>query len=355
MRTMHTSKGRTRIGFLITAAAGAVMASTPLTLAQHAEVEAPQWRKTSEINAALLYHRAWMVHDHQFRKIRDMEMRDDAFTDEGQPRGELLLLLDESQEFVEALLVASKSTWADWGVEYEQGIYALLPHLAHLRNSVRTLNYDAQRRLALGDRAGAVERAAAIYRIARHSSNDGVLISSLVGVAIAGLGNSAVNTILDSGPISQKEASVLLDAIDGLHAHDALGMRKSMLGEKEIFLNWFEDFMLDPSKNIFQKMGELNSLTGADFPAMRMAALGKDGMINDVTRAKTFYDEALEVWDTPDAVERLKELEGRVSTGDFGLVARVMAPSLTRSREAENRVMTQLAETRARVLASVTD
>jgi len=220
---------------------------------------------------------------------------------------------------------------------------------------VRVLSYDAKRRLELGDRAGAIERASAIYRVAGHSSNDGVLISSLVGIAIASLGNGTVNAILDAGPISQKEATALLDAIDGLQAYDALGVRKSILGEKEIFLNWFEEFMLDPSKNIFQKMSELNSLVGAEFPAMRMVALGREGIINDVARAKTFYDEALDVWDASDAVERLKELEGRVGTGDFGLVAKVMAPSLTRSRESESRVMTQLAETRARVLASIKD
>ncbi|QEH35870.1 hypothetical protein OJF2_44270 [Aquisphaera giovannonii] len=72
----------------------------------------------------------------------------------------------------------------DWGLDYEDGIQLLLPHLGRARDLARMAALHARRELGQGRPEAAAEDAKAILSLARHVGSDPIAISILVRFAI---------------------------------------------------------------------------------------------------------------------------------------------------------------------------
>lgn len=272
------------------------------------------WSPPASRNAALLYHRAWLTSEHMFEQFHEFDWGRD---DPSMPPELTLWLKNNQQFFIDPILRASAQPTADWGIEYELGVGVLLDHLGLMRSTVRVLSADARRLMADDRPDEAAARIAAIYGCALNIRSDRWLISSLVVAAIVNLANSEVDHLIESAELTPKARQTLLVALGRFDMDDPFAMRAALISEgRTITLSLDEE--LAPFKD-------------------------------QINLVRAFYDEAAMVWHAPDAPERLADLGNRADQGEFGMMAGVLVPAVTKTHEADFQARQALIETRQRL------
>jgi hypothetical protein len=255
-------------------------------------------------------------------------------------------MLVEQQAYVGKIINAAMMDECDWGLDYKGGLELLLPHLGLMRGSARMLIADASRLMAIeaqgetraANEREAVRRVKAAMRMSEHVRHDRILISGLVGAAMNSLTCSWVEDRLRSGTLSTDSAQQVLGTMRPMNTEDVFGLRDSVMGEWEIFDLWFKekfqgergakelaDFMpmvsgdgLQPTDEVIRKM-DRNQLDAA------------------VARLKDFYVDSAAIWDQPKAHDELLRLATAVTSGEYGVVAQRMAPSLVKAWSADKK------------------
>jgi hypothetical protein len=135
--------------------------------------------------------------------------------------GALHPMLAQHSADIERVIEATKLPRCDFGVRYEDGLNAMMPHLGQLRGLARVLRADATRLSAAGDAQGAARRIAAMLRLAAHITAGGrSQIELLVGCAVAqmgcdlaastpGLGQAAAKAEVQQALVSVQAGGVL--------------------------------------------------------------------------------------------------------------------------------------------------
>lgn len=289
-----------------------------------------------ESNAALLYFQAFERLSREDGNLIGEKFNNSAgwYPDEAVTK-----VLVANQRFVDDLMFAANTPACDFGVRYDQGFEALLPHLSPMRRGVRTLLADARRLVQSGDHAGAGKRIAAVFRIGDHTRHDRLLISSLVGSAITSAGITACEALFTDGKMSNEVARAAVTALKEQHEDDYLGFRGAVEGEASIGLNWTRatfkgptagaDFVKRVTDGMNDRSGDVtNPLTKFD-----------EAQLNaDLDRLAAYYDEVRKAWSESDVQKRLGTLEEELQQGKWGLSARVVGASFRQSNASYNRV-----------------
>src|SRR6185503_1674624 len=142
------------------------------------------------------------------------------------------------QELVEGLIKASVFEGCDWGVAYDEGVGALLPHLGHLRMSARVLAADARRMLAAGKGDEAARRVAAMFRMGAHACPDRIIISSLVGIAMVQIAADEAQVLAASGKLTEAGRAEILAALARCGGADQFQMKAALDTERRVMLGW---------------------------------------------------------------------------------------------------------------------
>src|SRR5262245_16889379 len=213
---------------LVSGATAARQSAPPAALADRTQFE-------DTPNAALVYWRAWSLGPADFGE-KTKSLFDAAKPVD--PRGELATYLRENATLVTNIIAATRRPDCDFGIDYSAGFMAMMPHLAKLRDSARLLAADARLAAAEGRADDAAQRTAAIYRMARQPLNDRLMISSLVGSAIAGLGHSTVKSLADTGALIPAVRPTIRDAALALNTDDPFFIKGSVRCEGVVMIGW---------------------------------------------------------------------------------------------------------------------
>jgi hypothetical protein len=284
-------------------------------------------------NAALLYYKAWDGVDFS---LLDQVHR----TYRNEPRAVLppaaATILVDHQKFIAAVLLASETPECDWGVAREEGPNALLPHLAHLRATTRFLGADA-RRLAATDSVGAAKRLRAIVRISTQMRTDRCLISALVSAAISHHGIAVTRTLMDEGSLTPEGAHIVLAAFRAL-PEDPFAFRDCMQTERQMGIDWARVHFTGPDAG--RQLAQMY-LADADTPEIkgRIEAMDEAEMNADLDLMARYYDELEKYWGHPGKEKDIAALEQRLLKGEFGVIARVTAPALSRANQGNFRAI----------------
>lgn len=281
-----------------------------------------------ESNAALGYYRAWLDQSSELQQTLVTTGEKLTLAEGGED------LLGSSQYIITALLESSHAGHADWGIAYENGPLALLPHLGKMRGSAKVMAADALRCALEGDRAGAAERAAAVYLMAGQVSEDRIMISSLVGMAIANLGNELTIQLIEEGTLDADGAAMVLTAIRGGDSDDRFGMRDAIVGEWRMISEYLVSSApdIDAGKWLLQTM----QMDIDDKVTKQVAQMDKQALLRELGGWSAFYGDMLSVWDSGD-LDAMRQVVERVKDGDFGPLTIVAAPSLTRAFDSNQR------------------
>ena len=98
-------------------------------------------------NAALYYWRALYSLDRDFQRQTGDLLQHDRTADWAPPES-TVAKLKENRDFITQLLQASRIDKCDFGIAYDEGFMALLPHVGPLRSGARILAMDAHRLMA---------------------------------------------------------------------------------------------------------------------------------------------------------------------------------------------------------------
>jgi hypothetical protein len=216
------------------------------------------------------------------------------------PDSALYNQLKAQQPQVEELIAASKFTGCDFAVDRSQGLNAEAPHLADIRLLARLLGADARRCLETGDGAGAATRAAAAVRMGNQvASGARSMIEELVAMATVVVGAQIAadggNKVRSGAPGAELRAALRSTKVG------TSNQAKSLLhSDRDVVIESLRRDMLT---------AELRKAYGTQ--AKREAAIGP---------AQRAYDDAIAVWDSPDAGMRLKAIDKAAAASVPGLV-----------------------------------
>ena len=145
-----------------------------------------------------------------------------------------LKLIAASEESRRYLLRGAKLRGCDWGLDYEDGIGLLLPHLNKARELARLAALHARRELEQGHVEAAAEDATAILALARHVGSEPIVISILVRYSIEAI---AVDVLAAYLPEMQALAPGIVSTYEALPPGATL-QRAYLTMEKELTLRW---------------------------------------------------------------------------------------------------------------------
>ncbi|CAG1009682.1 hypothetical protein PHYC_03734 [Phycisphaerales bacterium] len=328
------------------ALAGLALASLTAPVAAQTENPPPAVVPADPTNAALVYWRAWSLEPTNLAD--DIKNKFDS-AKAVDPKGELAELLrkPETTQVIRQLLHASGLPECDFGIVYSEGFMALLPHLSKFRASARLLAADSALATAEGRMDDAAERIAAIYRMSRQLSREGILISSLVSPAVGGLAHAQVKTIADAGKFSPAQAAALVAELDAYSTADPFGMRRSLETEGSVMTAWIEKNFTGPDAGARLADSLVNDAQlDSDTPVEGIRILNEEALHATTVQIRQYYRMCLEVFDLPDAEDRLNALAKDVADGKFGPLAHVMAPAVTKIVAADRKCRNELASSR---------
>ncbi|MGP1346467.1 MAG: hypothetical protein ACTS3F_07355 [Phycisphaerales bacterium] len=338
----------------------------------------------SKDNAALKYWRALsLMTDEQSRALRGAVYSITEYGlefDEGERVMEADELLDQMDLVIEMLVEGSQLTGCDFAVDWHKGIEALLPELSPMRNAARLLMLDASRELNSGDPEAAAERVATVLRMGEHVSQDPVLITSLVGLAMFRMAGDFAIAGERAGVWTEESRTTIAHALDRYHGEDPFRFIRSMRGEERWVGDWLEqriDKEWSTPEGFLEDVRMFTEVVsidpgpaggGAKAPAAdanRQSAMPeepreipdelraimespdlREALKQEVELYRTAVRINTEAWNSPDALQRFERFERMLGEGEFGVLSQWMIPSFTRAHKQDHEARAFLEELR---------
>lgn len=301
-------------------------------------------------NAALFYFRAWLLAGDEARnKFNEAA----TGTAKEAPSDELKRRVIELTEVRNAAVYASTKPTADWGVQYSKGFGALLPELGLTRFTARLLRADAAMRLhePKPDVRGAGRSAVACVRLARHVAAQRILISSLVSAAIVQLAADLTAEMIEMKLLDPVTRDELLAEFKSFREADGMGFNASIKVER-LGSVWFRD-IINQGASPFRAAKIMGALSGSS----QLSALDsltfadKALVLQSLDQHDACMQLIINAWSKPDAEQQLQQIEADAAKGLHGVMAKVILPSLSKSKVTETKVLARLDEVLAQLKA----
>lgn len=285
----------------------------------------------SPTNAALLYGRALRLIGPDALKT----MQVDAKANPGWMTGEVAAGIEQHAGSLKLVVEAAQLATCDWGVEYEKGPLALLDHLSPMRQLTRVLDARAQIALANGDSSAAARDVATILNIAEHVTQDRVLLSSLVSMAVCKLAVTRAEQMLNDGVMTREDARIVLEGVERLQATQGFGTTDALRMERWMIVEWMRAACEGPNPGslLVDWMGWLSGDVD-DEAAKGLAALDERGVAGQFDGIARAYDDLIAAWSAEDSEAAIQRVQDAVSSGAYGLLAQMYIPDFSKSHSA---------------------
>ncbi|MGE3109300.1 MAG: hypothetical protein AB7G11_12085 [Phycisphaerales bacterium] len=330
---MLASQPTPRRPLLRAAAAALLLAALPMATplaSARVTIPQPQPAATTSLtpNAALYYWRTWYERNNDFLNSITDKHGYKASDPDWKPSDDLIKDLANYQGFIGGVIRASKIEPCDFGIAYEDGYMALLPHVSLMRQSARLLGCDARRAWLAGNSDEAGQRIAAIIRIARHTTSDHVAISSLVGNVLVKDALDELTAMNKAGNLTPSVKRLIADIARPLDHDDPFGVRDSIISERAMATSYIKRRLETDGVAVLQ---EMVSFADAD-PAVsaRVKMMSKEQALAELPRIDQYFREVLDAWDKPNRDELLTALGKKSTAGDYGSMGQLLLPSMTK-------------------------
>jgi hypothetical protein len=234
-------------------------------------------------------------------------------------------------------------------VQYGKGPLALMDHAGPMRGVVVMLDAHAALLLERGDVPGAVANIAAIFAIAEHISQDRIMISSLVSVAMTQVGVERVGTLLDLGKVDRAGAQTLLGAIERVERAGDFRLPEAFATEKWMTVEWMRAAYVGPRAGAKLVEG-IQWMVGDENDAMKgLERLDESNLARHFDGIGKAYDDMIVAWSANDASAELERVHDAVVKGEYGLIAQAFVPDFGKSRASVDRIEGAMAAARKRL------
>jgi hypothetical protein len=197
-------------------------------------------------------------------------------------------LLGSSHQSLMFLYRAAPLKQCDWGLDYNDGISMLMPHLAKSRDLARLAALDARRAFENRNWKAGRRDMASMFVLARHVGRDPVMIALLVRLGIEGMAVDTVAPYVPDIKASHSEAVAMFEAMP-----PAVTLVQSIQFEKKWFAGWIVPKLRAEEKRSPGAGMTLwkNLLEGPDTPASLKEIKSLDEAIKLLEEMLPTYDE----------------------------------------------------------------
>jgi hypothetical protein len=221
----------------------------PLTMSELASPPIPDER-----NAASLYRRAF----------KSLTSTGAGFPiDISQPSRNFL---QKNQESIALVRQAAARPECSFPVKWDEGVFALFPHLAEMRNLARLMATQAVQESRDGRLELALRDIQVIFRMSGHGSEGPVLIDALVSRAIESIAYQALAEVLKTNRISVQQARQIAAQLP--HRDWQSVLARALRGERAMGL-WSFEALRRNRVNV----AELIQLSGGDYSSRESSPL----------------------------------------------------------------------------------
>lgn len=253
---------------------------------------------------------------------------------------ELRAALRKAGPAMDAARRAASLGRCDWGLDRSQGFQTLLPHYAPMREMARLFRAEAAVRMADGDLDGAIASIGALSGVARHASEDRLLLGSLVGSAIGAVADGSIQSALDRGLIDGSKAATLIEALRPLAGTDPFRYVESIEGEREMMNTTVRISLEDDD--------DLDELVELLAPEQREAfsKVATDEALAQLAVCDLLLQRSAEALAEPDpqkASELLDGIEQAIEDGSAGVLGKLLLPTIRSVNESKRRSESMLA------------
>lgn len=306
-----------------------------------------------EKNAALEYMTIRDLFDAKFLQHTVSEQYQSEAT--WVPSEQFTILLEENQPLIRRLIEASRLPDCDFGIRYEDGFDTLLPHLGNMRQFARLLASDARRLAVSGRTDDAAIRLITCIRMSAHLTKDRILISSLVSIAINTLALNQAEIIAHSYGMSDSSRKQIITAARSLLTDDPFSTRACLQVEKQMALTSIKPLIEGKGDQAGRELAKhLKNWQLGDDVLKLVEPLNEEQLNEQVDLLIRYYASLNDAWVAKDAAERLKQLEDRLTTGDFGLLVKHLAPAITKCRISTDKAVKDIHDITALLEAGMT-
>jgi hypothetical protein len=286
-------------------------------------------------NAALAYWQGFAVMGDHLKREDLNKLADHPVT--GPVSAEAAAGVDLADDALACLRRGAAVRRCDFGIDYDAGPGALLPHLGKARQLARIAVLRANLNFDKGKPAEAMEDYLAAVTLARHVGTDGVLISLLVGFSVEGWVIEALAERLPS--LDAKTADVLHVRWDAIVPPGTA--QAAIRAERSLFLDWFVAKLRSTVdgkaevKRVLEMAGANQGvLAGADTKQLLTYCEAARPLYEEMIAGAALGPEKLEAaW---------REIEVRLKAPEMAL-ARMMLPGVVRIRQTEMRYQARAA------------
>jgi hypothetical protein len=226
-------------------------------------------------------------------------------------------ILDESHKSMLYLRRAARCERCDWGLEYNDGIGLLLPHLAKSRELARLAALHARAEYERGNRKALPETAIGMMTLARHVGRDPMMICLLVRFLIEGIVIDLVAPYVPEVKASYDGALTTFKELP-----PAPDLRQCVRAEKRYFMEWLiNKFKEEEDREMGASVKLWHQMLGPDAP-QELKEIDSFGQIMKLTADLPPVHDELEklvALPKPEFDEQYQEFRKRV-TADSALV-----------------------------------
>ena len=251
--------------------------------------------------------------------------------------GDLAAWLDKIQPELDELATASESDRCDFGLQWQDGYDMKIVHTHAMRRAMYLSILDARRHAEAGRPAAAATRLATVLRIGSHLTHDG----EFTCLAHAGVCVSTVlaesRWLLAHGG-GQAEREVLLSALAEFGDTDPFNSAGVLRRERQVAKlhpEWLREGGLEglfKSIELVDRIREdadpvdLDEIEANGYAVALARSYLSDDPEQEAENLQRAWDEVIEAWEQPDALEQLQAIVQRANDGDFGPAARLVGP-----------------------------
>ena len=291
-------------------------------------------------NAALSYWQGFALMppmDDPTRQRMASIMRGDSSVDD-----DMRKLVAASENSLDFLYRGANIESCGWGLAYETGPYAYLPHLGKARELSRVALIRARIRFDAGQAEEGMKDTIAAIQLARHAGQDGVvvLINVLVGYAIE---SEAIETIVDSlQHLNQQQRNEFETRINQFQPTD--DMKAALRGERDVFLGWLiREIESDRSRD---RILELASESTEPATIAQVKQASPEQLLNWSKAMGELYDAVINaIGQTDESIETAKKLEAHIDQQiSINPLAKMFLPAFGQARLAGKRYVTKRAQ-----------
>src|SRR5262245_30265088 len=206
------------------------LAASPMARGQAPGGQAPDGRTELAANAALQY---WMAFSQLPAIDKDQEKLLSEWTTSSANDPAVNKLLGASHQSLMFLHRGAALKQCDWGLDYNDGISMLMPHLAKARDLARLAALDARRAFEQGNWKAGRRDMTSMMVLARHASRDPVMIGLLVRLNLEGMVVDTVAPYVPEIKASHSQAVAMFEAMP-----PAVNLEQSIQFEKKWMGGW---------------------------------------------------------------------------------------------------------------------